>query len=116
MLKICIATSTRADWGLLHPLASALKAHPDVSLSILATNMHLLERYGHTVDDIIADGFDVTERVDMPDTDDSEAGKVMAMAKCMEGTALALSRISPDILVVLGDRYECYPWPLPHAS
>ncbi len=105
-LKICIATGTRADWGLLHPLASALKRHTDVCVQILATNMHLLKRYGYTVDEIRAAGFSVDAEVRMPDTDDNPSSKVKAMADCMQGCAHAFETLSPDMLIILGDRYE----------
>lgn len=103
-LKICIATSTRADWGLLQPLATALKDR--VKVQILATNMHLLNRYGHTADEIRAAGFDIDAEVMMPDTDDRPLSKARAMADCMAGSAEALEALSPDFLIILGDRYE----------
>lgn len=105
-LKICIATGTRADWGLLQPLAQALKRRSDVSLQILATNMHLLDRYGHTVDEITEAGFTIDAEVKLPDTGDSTRSKVSAMAVCMEGCAEAFETLAPDLLVILGDRYE----------
>lgn len=105
-VKICIATSTRADWGLLLPLATALKNREEVILQILATNMHLLSRYGHTADDITAAGFDIDVRIQMPDTDDRPESKVKAMALCIEACAEALPTISPDLIIILGDRYE----------
>ena len=61
--KVCIATGTRADWGLLSGIAGELFARPDVTLQIVATNMHLDQRYGMTVSEIEADGFVVDERV-----------------------------------------------------
>ena len=102
--KICIVTSTRADWGLLQPLASALKDR--VKVQILATNMHLLDRYGHTADEIRAAGFEIDTEVLMPDTDDRPVSKARAMAECMAGSAEALEALSPDLLIILGDRYE----------
>ncbi|MCM1355308.1 MAG: UDP-N-acetylglucosamine 2-epimerase [Staphylococcus sp.] len=104
--KIAIATGTRADWGLLSGIARALDARPDCDVSIIATNMHLSGRYGHTIDEIIADGFPTPLTVPMPDTTDSPAGTVKAMAACMEGMADCLSQISPDLIVILGDRFE----------
>lgn len=105
-MKICIATSTRADWGLLTPLAHALKDSPEVQLAILATNMHLLPEYGHTIDDIRHEGFSQIAQVPMPVTDASAVARVDAMAQCMSGAAKALADIKPDILVILGDRFE----------
>lgn len=104
--KICIATSTRADWGLLQPLAAALRDNPGVELQIIATNMHLLPRYGYTARDIEAAGFTIDRRVEMPDTGDAPIDKAIAMAECLKGTAKALGSLKPDIIVVLGDRYE----------
>lgn len=104
--KISILTSTRADWGLLSPIARALSERPDCDVSIIATNMHLNPLYGHTVDEIIADGFTVDERVEMTETGDDDASRVRAAAQCMSGMAGAFSRLKPDIAVILGDRYE----------
>lgn len=105
-MKICIATSTRADWGLLSPLAAELRRRPGVELQILATNMHLMPEYGMTVDEIERQGFVVSARVPMPLEGQGEAARVRAMAACMDGTAQALRRLAPDMLVILGDRYE----------
>lgn len=107
MKTLCVATSTRADWGILRPLAAALRDSGRVKLQVLATNMHLLEAYGHTVDEIIADGFAVDARVAMPDASgDTPLGRAKAMGVCLEGTAEALGRLKPDALIILGDRYE----------
>ncbi len=104
--KVCIATGTRADWGLLSGIARELASRPDVTLQIVATNMHLDPRYGMTVNEIEADGFKVDERVPLSQRGDSEADRARAMAQCGLGMADALERLQPDILVVLGDRYE----------
>lgn len=104
--KVCIITSTRADWGLLRPLASVLSRRPDIDLQIIATNMHLLEKYGMTADEITADGFSISARVPMTDTGSSEASRVRAMAQCLSGMADALAQLRPDAVIVLGDRYE----------
>lgn len=106
MRRIAIATGTRADWGLLSPIARALDARADVEVQIIATNMHLIERYGNTISEIEADGLPVAARVPMDSDDDSDAGRVRAMAVCMAGMAEAFGRLRPDLLVVLGDRYE----------
>lgn len=105
-LRICIATSTRADWGLLEPLARALRSTPDVELQIVATNMHLLPQFGMTVDEITAAGFEVASRVPMDVEGDDEASRVRAMARCMAGMADAFEKLCPDVLILLGDRYE----------
>lgn len=103
---VCIATGTRADWGLLRPIAAALRDSGRVKVSILATNMHLMQRYGHTIDEIIADGFDIDARVEMPDTADTPAGRAAAMGTCLSATARVLDQLKPDAMIILGDRYE----------
>ena len=105
--KVCIATGTRADWGLLSPIAKALDGRPDTILQVIATNMHLSERYGMTVNEIEADGITVSARVKMDTHNaDSDISKVKGMAQCMAGCADALERLAPDVMVILGDRYE----------
>lgn len=106
MRKIAIATGTRADWGLLSGIAQALDKRADCSVTVIATNMHLNPRYGETVNEIISDGFPEPVRVEMPDISDTPAGAVKAMARCMEGMAEALSQLAPDLIVILGDRFE----------
>ena len=106
-MKICIATGTRADWGILSPLAAALRDDPDTELQILATNMHLLDSYGHTADEIEAAGFHIDERVAMSDTEGRGAvARAIAMGECLSGCARAFERLAPDAVIILGDRFE----------
>lgn len=104
--KICIVTGTRADWGLLSPVARALSERSDVELQIVATNMHLDPRYGMTVDEITGDGFAVDECVAMTADDDSHFAVARSAARCLDGMAAAFDRLRPDLLLILGDRYE----------
>ena len=104
--KICIATGTRADWGLLSGIARALNARDDVELQIIATNMHLSDRYGATWKEIERDGLHITRRVPMATDTDTPCGTVTAMSECMAGMARAFDELRPDLLVILGDRYE----------
>lgn len=107
MRKICIVTGTRAEWGLLTRLAALIKASSDMELQIIATNMHLSKRYGLTYKEIEADGFEIDYRVPMDvDGIDSPATTVKSMSKAMAGFADAYQALKPDLLVVLGDRYE----------
>ena len=61
--RLCVVTSTRADWGLLSPVCRALRDRGLLRIDIVATNMHLIERYGNTYREIEADGFDIACRV-----------------------------------------------------
>ena len=104
--RICIATGTRADWGLLSPIAQALNKRDDVDLKIIATNMHLSEEYGSTWKEIENDGLKIDWRVKMKSDADTRKDTVLAMSECMAGMAESLSALQPDLLVILGDRYE----------
>lgn len=104
--KICIITGTRAEWGLLETIARQLRDRKDTQLQIVATNMHLDPRYGHTVDEIEAGGYRVDARVAMASDDDSRTARIKAMGQCMSGMADAFAALKPDLAVILGDRYE----------
>ena len=106
MRKICIATGTRADWGLISGIAKALNSRDDVELQIVATNMHLSERYGATYHEIERDGLHIDYRVPMPADTDSPHDTVVAMSECMRRFADAYETLRPDLLIILGDRYE----------
>lgn len=107
MRKICIVTGTRAEWGLLTRLAGLIKASSDMQLQIIATNMHLSERYGMTYKEIVADGFAIDYKVPMNiEGADNPAMTVKSMSKAMSEFADAYTALQPDLLVVLGDRYE----------
>ena len=104
---IAVITGTRADWGLLSPAARLLRDTGGVRLSVVATNMHLSQRHGHTVDGIVAEGFEVTHRVAVSDgLDGGGVGRAHAAAVCLGGVADALGALRPDTAVILGDRFE----------
>lgn len=106
MHRICFVTSTRADWGLLMPLAKALASSGGIDVRVVAANMHLRPEYGMTVDEITVAGFDVAARVPMHVEGDTPADRVRAMGLCMGETADAFAALHPDAVVILGDRYE----------
>ena len=105
-MKITIVTSTRADWGLLSPIAKRLSQMPEVELSIIATNMHLDPLRGMTINEIIDDGFTVNYQVEMTPASDSGYDTAEAMAKCLSGMAKAYNASKPDLILLLGDRFE----------
>lgn len=104
--KICIVTTTRADWGLLCPLARRLKADDRCQLAVVAGNMHLDPAYGMTVDEILADGFEVAARVPLTPGADSPAAVAAATGIFLTGMADAFATLKPDLVVILGDRFE----------
>lgn len=104
--KICIATGTRADWGLLCTVAKALKEREDVKLQIVATNMHLSPKFGNTYKEIVAAGFKINCHVPLLDSSDTPGDTVRSMSIAMSGFANAFEELRPDMVIILGDRYE----------
>ena len=74
MRKICIFTSTRADWGLLRGVAEEIRGHEDLELQLLVSGSHLSAKFGLTVSEIENAGFDISARVDVLQFDDSAQG------------------------------------------
>ena len=106
MKKICIVSGSRAEWGLLSRFAGFIKSDPELQLQIIVTNMHLIERYGYTYKEIEQDGFEISFKVPMDIDRDNANAIVKSMGKGIEGFADAYEKLQPDMLVVLGDRYE----------
>ncbi|MDE6010521.1 MAG: UDP-N-acetylglucosamine 2-epimerase (hydrolyzing) [Muribaculaceae bacterium] len=98
-MKIAIATGTRADWGLLQPLAEALRER-GAEVAVMATHQHLIPRMGHTLEEIRRDGFEPVALIPAG----GEPSATMALAAA--GFSVELPRVAPDALVVLGDRCE----------
>ena len=104
--KICIVTGTRAEYGLLYWLMKEIGADPDLQLQLIATGMHFSPEFGLTYQQIEADGFTIDAKVEMLLSSDSPVGIAKSMGLGVIGFADALDRLKPDILVVLGDRFE----------
>jgi UDP-hydrolysing UDP-N-acetyl-D-glucosamine 2-epimerase len=104
--KICIVTGTRADYGLLYWVIKEIEDDPDLTLQLVVTGAHLEVGFGHTVDVISQDGFHIDRHVKMDIVDDSSTSIAAAMAMGLTGLAKAFSELAPDIIVLLGDRYE----------
>ncbi len=109
MRKICVITGTRADYGLMADLMRLIRDGADTELQIIATNMHLSPEYGMTVREIEADGFRVDRRVEMLLSSDSPVGTAKSVGLAAIGYADALDSLRPDLIVILGDRYEMLP-------
>lgn len=106
MKKICFVTGTRADYGILAPVMSLVAKSPEARLQVIATNMHLSNKFGQTISEIEADGFKVDIKIDSLIEEDSPQATVISMARVEDGLANAFSSLMPDIVVILGDRYE----------
>jgi UDP-hydrolysing UDP-N-acetyl-D-glucosamine 2-epimerase len=106
MRKICVVTGTRADYGILYWLMKEIAADPDLQLQIIATGMHLSPEFGLTYQHIEADGFRIDAKVEMLLSSDSSVGIAKSIGLGVIGFADAINTLMPDILVVLGDRFE----------
>jgi len=106
--KICVVTGSRADYGLLRPVLRELVAAPDLNLQVIAAGMHLAPEFGLTFRDIEADGFVINRKVEMLLSSDSRSAVAKSMGLGMIGFADALHDLSPDLLLLLGDRFEIF--------
>lgn len=106
MRKIAVVTGTRAEYGLLYWIIKGIHDDSKLKLQLLVTCMHLSRDYGLTVREIERDGFPIAARVRMLFPSDTERSIAMSMGKGMIGFAKAYEHLRPDLIVVLGDRFE----------
>ncbi len=106
--KICFVTSGRADYGLLRWVMQAVKDDPELQLQIIATGMHLSPTYGLTYQEIEEDGFFIDARIEILGSSGAAKDISESMGMAITGIASAIHDLEPDLLVVLGDRYEIF--------
>src|SRR3989338_7622267 len=106
MRKIAVVTGTRAEYGLLYWVIKGIQEDSDLELQLIVTGMHLSPEFGLTVKEIEKDGIPIAERVEMLLSSDTEVAVATSMGLGMIGFANAYERLMPDILLVLGDRFE----------
>ena len=106
MRRIAVFTGTRAEYGLLYWLMKEIAAAPDLELKTVVSGAHLSPEFGLTYRQIEQDGFQIDERVEMLLSSDTAVGVIKSMGLALIGMADALARLTPDVLVILGDRYE----------
>lgn len=104
--KICVVTGTRAEYGLLSNLMKLIQNDEQLELQVLATGMHLSSEFGLTYKQIETDGFHINEKIEMLISADSSTAVVKSMGIATIGFADAFNRLNPDLLVILGDRFE----------
>ena len=107
-LKICVITGTRAEYGLLRWVMQGIKDDPELTLQVLATGMHLSPEFGLTYREIEQDGFQLDRKVEMLTSSDTPVGIAKSMGLGLIGFADALNELQPDLIVVLGDRFEIF--------
>jgi GDP/UDP-N,N'-diacetylbacillosamine 2-epimerase (hydrolysing) len=106
--KICVVTGTRAEYGLLRWVMQGIKDDPELQLQIIATGMHLSPTFGLTYKEIEKDGFQIDYRIETINGLDSPVGISESIAKGVRGCAVALNELQPDLVVLLGDRFEIF--------
>ena len=108
MKKICIITGTRAEYGLLYWLMKVIQEDTDFELQIIATGMHLSPEFGLAYRQIEKDGFKIENKIEMLLSSDTPVGISKSMGLGMIGFAEAYADLKPDIIVLLGDRFEIF--------
>jgi GDP/UDP-N,N'-diacetylbacillosamine 2-epimerase (hydrolysing) len=108
MRKICVITGSRAEYGLLRWVMQGVKDDPELELKVIATGMHLSPEFGLTYQAIEQDGFRINRKVEMLTSSDTSVGIAKSMGLGLIGFADALHEEQPDLIVVLGDRFEIF--------
>lgn len=104
--KICVVSGSRAEYGLLYYLMKEIDKDEDLQLQLIVTGMHLSPEFGLTYKEIEADGFPIHAKVEMLLSSDTTVGIAKSIGLGVIGFADAFDRLQPDLLVVLGDRFE----------
>lgn len=108
MKRICVLSGTRAEYGLLKPLISKIHADRELELQLLITGMHLSPEFGLTYQEIEESGYPIAWKTEMLLSSDSENGITKSMGVGLIGFADAFSYLNPDVIIILGDRYEAF--------
>ena len=104
--NICVVSSCRADYNHLFFLMKALKASKEINFKLLVTGMHLLEEFGNTYKEIIEDGFNIDAFIRNKPRKDTNNASLDIMSDQLKDIGDKLDTIKPDIVVILGDRYD----------
>jgi GDP/UDP-N,N'-diacetylbacillosamine 2-epimerase (hydrolysing) len=106
--KICVITGARAEYGLLRWVMQGIKDDHGLTLQVIATGMHLSPEFGLTYREIENDGFLIERKVEMLISSDTPVGIAKSMGLGLIGFADILNELKPDLIVVLGDRFEIF--------
>ena len=108
MRRICVITTSRADYSIYTPILKQIQEHPELRLQLVVSGMHLSPEFGFTVQAIEADGFEIADRIEMLLSSDTPEATAKSMGLGMIGFAQTYARSRPDLLLVLGDRFEMH--------
>lgn len=106
--KICVITGTRAEYGLMRWVMQGIENDPELMLQVIATGMHLSPEFGLTYREVEIDGFRIDRKIEMLTSSDTPVGIAKSMGLGLIGFADALNELKPDLIVVLGDRFEIF--------
>jgi GDP/UDP-N,N'-diacetylbacillosamine 2-epimerase (hydrolysing) len=106
--KICVVTGTRAEYGLLRWVMQGIRDDPELTLQVIVTGMHLSPEFGLTYENIEEDGFKIDRKLEILTSSDTPVGISKSMGLGLIGFADALNELKPDLIVVLGDRFEIF--------
>lgn len=106
MKTICVLTATRAEYGLLKRLILRLEKEPDLQVRTVVTGMHLSPEFGNTYKEIESDGITIDEKIHILSDTDGPAAVSLEMGQALLAFGAYFERVRPDLLIVLGDRYE----------
>ena len=106
--SVCVVTGTRAEYGLLRELLFKLRDSNEIELKLVVTGSHLSEKFGNTQREIIEDGFLDYTKIVIPMCDDTKEGMAVSTGVAMTNFADFFKSYNPDIMIVLGDRFEIF--------
>ena len=106
--QICVVTGSRAEYGLLKHLLQAIHADPQLDLQLVVTGSHLSPEFGLTYQEIVADGFEINVKVESLTSSDTAIGVSTSIGLGLIRFADVLAGLKPDLMLVLGDRYEIF--------
>ncbi|KZK65102.1 UDP-N-acetyl glucosamine 2-epimerase [Shewanella baltica] len=107
--KICVVSATRAEYGLLKPLLTAIHYDVDLILQLVVTGTHLSPEFGYTLKEIQKDPYPIAKKIEILLSSDSAVGVSKSMGLAQISFAEAFDDLRPDLVLVLGDRYELLP-------
>ena len=104
--RVAVVTGTRAEYGVLRSTMTAIRRHPRLTLQLVVAGMHLLKKFGHTIDEIMADGWRIDARVPMQSGRDDSIDQAVGLSRGIAAMARYFQSAGTDVVVVLGDRIE----------
>jgi len=107
--KICVVSSSRADYNHLHTLMHNLKISNNFTLQLIVTGMHLLPQYGSTYKEILADGFTIDGKIKSNQKETKESSILNSIGSQLQNSAKVLNKLKSDMIILLGDRYDIFP-------